>query len=134
MLPALQSLKTNAVGVASDAEGLSSLALAAKLESWKTDPETSGLPFPKVLYTVPAGSNPAGTTASADRKRAVLALVRRYGMLLFEDDPYYYLTFDGIDGDAVTRPRVPSYFALEREGEEYGNVVRFESLSKVRGC
>ena len=87
-----------------------------------------------MLYTVPAGSNPAGTTASADRKRAVLALVRRYGMLLFEDDPYYYLTFDGIDGDAVTRPRVPSYFALEREGEEYGNVVRFESLSKVRGC
>ncbi|WFD33423.1 tryptophan transaminase [Malassezia cuniculi] len=131
VLPSLTALEANVVGVDTDKEGLSARALEAKLASWKTDPATASLPFPKILYTVPAGSNPAGTTASVERKREVLAIVRRYGILLFEDDPYYYLAFDGLGEDPVSRPRIPSYFALEREGDDYGYVIRFESLSKI---
>lgn len=131
VLPTLFAHKANVVGVGMDEQGLSAAALEHKLTTWHSDPSTAHLPFPKILYTVPSGSNPAGTTASAERKRAVLALVRRFGILLFEDDPYYYTTFDGLGGDPATRPRVPSYFALERESGEYGYVLRFESLSKI---
>ena len=131
VLPSLLAHKANLVGVGMDEQGLSVEALEKKLTKWHSDPSTAHLPFPKILYTVPSGSNPSGTTASAERKRAVLALVRRFGILLFEDDPYYYITFDGLGGDPTTRPRVPSYFALERESGEYGYVLRFESLSKI---
>ena len=133
-LPWLQSLKTQIVGVDVDAEGLSASALEMTLANWGSDPRTKHLRFPKVVYTVPCGSNPAGTTASAERKRDVLAIARKYGLLIFEDDPYYYLNFDGLGEDPESRARVPSYFALEREGGEqhgYGYVMRFESLSKI---
>ena len=41
-----------------------------------------------------------------------------------QDGPYYFLYY----GKAA---RPPSYFALEKELEEVGRVVRFDSLSKI---
>ena len=45
-------------------------------------------------------------------------------LTLSSDDPYYYLYY----GKA---PRYPSYFSLEKEGSEWGRVIRFDSLSKI---
>lgn len=70
----------------------------------------------------PTGSNPTGASASQPRKQQVLDLVRKFNLLLIEDDAYFYLHFD--------RPnRAPSYFDLEKaDGGQTGRVLRFDSL------
>lgn len=115
---------------------MSSEALANTLANWTTSPETSHKKFPKAIYTVPVGGNPSGTSATTERKRQNLALVRKYGLLMIEDDPYYYLAFDSSLGteDPVTRPRTKSYLALEQEDVSTwgdGRVVRLDSFSKI---
>ncbi|KAJ1585400.1 hypothetical protein NDA12_005299 [Ustilago hordei] len=134
ILPSLVMLKVKIVPVESDDEGLMATRLAEMMEKWETDPVTAGLARPKCLYTTPTGANPAGTTASDDRKRQILALARQHDFLLLEDDPYYYLHFEGLDQDAVTRARPKSYWALEEKHRERwgtGRVLRFESFSKI---
>ncbi|KAJ1028539.1 hypothetical protein NDA16_001705 [Ustilago loliicola] len=134
ILPSLVMLKAKIVPVESDDQGMMSTRLAEIMDKWDTDPVTAGLPRPKCLYTTPTGANPAGTTASEDRKRQILALARQHDFLILEDDPYYYLHFEGLDQDSVTRPRYRSYWVLEEEHREKwgtGRVIRFESFSKI---
>lgn len=104
---------------------MSAVELERILSNWYSDPTTSSLKFPKVVYTIPTGSNPTGCSAPLERKQLILELVRKYDLLLFEDDAYYFLHFDRAQ-------RAPSYFALEKsEGGQTGRVVRFDSLSKI---
>ncbi|KOS12632.1 aromatic amino acid aminotransferase [Malassezia pachydermatis] len=134
LLPDFASRGVRTVNIEQDSEGISDKTLEDTLANWKTTPATADLPFPKAVYTVPCGGNPSGTTASADRKRAILKLAREYNLLILEDDPYYYIAFEGLGEDPVTRPRIPSYFALENEEADkwgYGYVLRFESFSKI---
>ncbi|KDN46146.1 PLP-dependent transferase [Tilletiaria anomala UBC 951] len=134
VIPSMAMIPANIINVDSDAEGVSPASLRSILSQWSTTPSTSGKRFPKALYTVPTGANPAGTTASEQRKRDVLAICREYGILILEDDPYYFLSFQGLGEDPVTRPRSKSYFALESEDRARwgdGYVLRFESFSKV---
>jgi len=134
LLPDLGSRGINIINVDTDQEGLSAVSLAQVLERWHQNESTMKLRFPKAVYTVPTGGNPSGTTASTERKRAILQIARKHGILILEDDPYYYLSFEGLDQDPSTRPRPPSYFALEKEDNEpwgYGYVLRFESFSKI---
>ena len=134
VLPESIVTRVSVVPVGMDSEGISAHELDDTLRHWHTDERTKHLRFPKAVYTVPTGSNPAGTTASEQRKRDMLAVVRRHKVLLLEDDPYYFLSFEGLGSDPVTRPRPQSYFALEHEDAEmhgYGYVLRFESFSKI---
>lgn len=134
LLPDLGSRGIHVINVATDQEGLSASSLAQILEEWNQNERTKELSFPKAVYTVPTGGNPSGTTASADRKRAILQIVRKHSILILEDDPYYYLSFEGLDKDSAMRHRSPSYFALEKEDNDrwgYGYVLRFESFSKI---
>jgi 2-aminoadipate transaminase len=50
---------------------------------------------PKLIYTVPTFHNPTGVTLPRDRREALLALARHYGILVVEDDPYGELRYDG---------------------------------------
>lgn len=43
-------------------------------------------------------------------------------MLIFEDDPYYFLQFDH-------KNRVPSYFSMDSDADS--RVLRFDSFSKI---
>jgi tryptophan aminotransferase len=64
-------------------------------------------------------------TASLERRLEVLKIARAHHILIIEDDPYYYLYFG-------SRPRPPSYFALDAQGEgRAGHVLRFDSFSKI---
>ncbi|SJX63785.1 related to aromatic amino acid aminotransferase I [Sporisorium reilianum f. sp. reilianum] len=136
ILPSLVAHKANLFEAATDAEGVEPTALDALLSNWSTSPATRTAPFPKFLYTTPTGANPSGTSASDDRKRAVLAVVRKHNLLLLEDDPYYFLSFQGLtaDADPVTRQRGKSYFHLDAH-DDYaggvGRVLRFDSFSKI---
>lgn len=49
----------------------------------------------KFLYTVPNFQNPAGVTLNEVRRRQVLEICRRAGVLVVEDNPYGLLGFDG---------------------------------------
>ena len=49
----------------------------------------------KFLYTVPSFHNPAGVTLTAERRRQVLRICQRAGLLVIEDNPYGLLGFDG---------------------------------------
>jgi 2-aminoadipate transaminase len=50
---------------------------------------------PKLLYTIPDHQNPSGRTMSEDRRAALAALARRYGLLVVEDVAYRELSFGG---------------------------------------
>ncbi|NQX44547.1 PLP-dependent aminotransferase family protein [Paenibacillus tritici] len=49
---------------------------------------------PKLLYAVPTFNNPTGATWSRERREQVVALCRRYGVLILEDNPYGEIAFD----------------------------------------
>ncbi|WP_185047832.1 aminotransferase-like domain-containing protein [Thermocatellispora tengchongensis] len=49
----------------------------------------------KFLYTIPNFQNPAGVTLAAERRRQVLEICQRAGVLVVEDNPYGLLGFDG---------------------------------------
>ncbi|KAJ9108584.1 hypothetical protein QFC19_002300 [Naganishia cerealis] len=105
------------IDVAVDDQGLSADALRKVLESW---PE--GKKKPRILYTVPTGSNPTGASSGPERKLEILKLAHEHDLLILEDDPYYFL--------ASERPT--SYFELETQVVPGGGrVIRFDSLSKV---
>ena len=54
--------------------------------------------YAQVLYTIPTGSNPAGCTMSAERRRETYDICRRHNVLILEDDPYYFLQVCGSMG------------------------------------
>ncbi|KAK4155643.1 pyridoxal phosphate-dependent transferase [Chaetomidium leptoderma] len=111
----------NLVEVCSDAEGLNPAEVERSLATWPSDK-----PRPRVLYTVPTGSNPTGRSCTQARKIEILRLAKKYNFIIFEDDAYYFLDFT----DPATKAR--SYLSLESEANgETGRVLRFDSLSKI---
>ena len=50
---------------------------------------------PRFFYCIPNFQNPTGKTMSLAKRRGVLALARRYGVPVLEDDPYGELRFAG---------------------------------------
>jgi 2-aminoadipate transaminase len=50
---------------------------------------------PKFVYTIPEHQNPTGRTLSLERRRELVELCRRHGVLIFEDIAYRELSFDG---------------------------------------
>lgn len=87
--------------------------------------EWQGERRPRIMYTIPNGSNPLGTTTTLPRKLEILKIARESGILLVEDDPYAFLYYG-------QEAQPPSYFALESETGLRGHVLRFDSVSKVR--
>jgi 2-aminoadipate transaminase len=49
----------------------------------------------RLLYTIPTFQNPTGRTLPLERRRALVALARRGGLWLLEDDPYGELRYRG---------------------------------------
>lgn len=114
----LKPMGCQLVGIPTDGEGLIPSALAAALDTWETGAH-AGTPKPRVLYTIPTGANPSGGTMGLDRRREVYAVARDHGLIVLEDDPYYYLY--------LGEERPPSLLSLDVDGR----VLRFDSFSKV---
>lgn len=85
-LTAFAGAEAQAVAIEMDDEGLRVDELAARLGA--------GL-RPKFVYTIPEYQNPTGRTLSLERRRELVELCRRQGVLLFEDVAYRELPFDG---------------------------------------
>ena len=73
----------------------------------------------KAAYVIPNFQNPTGVTMSLARREKLLALAAQYKFMIFEDDPYGELRFEGA--------HLPSLMALDR----YGCVIHLRSTSKT---
>ena len=111
---ALATYRPTYHGVPIDSEGL----LTDVLEEDLQEMSDQGI-RPKFIYVVPTFQNPAGTTMSQRRRRALVDLAATYGVPIVEDDPYYDLRFEG-EAEAP----LASY-------DEEGWVVYLGSFSKV---
>lgn len=106
-LNALKAQGLRPVGVPLDEDGLDLEALTRLAAQHR----------PRFLYTIPTFQNPTGLCASLEQRRALLAVARRFGILIVEDDIYASLSYDG--------PIPPSLYALDDS-----NVIYLSSLSK----
>ena len=50
---------------------------------------------PKFFYTIPDFQNPSGGTCSAEKRRQIVELAERHGLLIVEDAPYRLLRYRG---------------------------------------
>jgi len=73
----------------------------------------------KLIYMIPTFQNPAGATLSIEKRKAVYALAKKYGVMILEDNPYGELRFAGED--------VPTIKSMDTDGI----VIYSGSFSKV---
>ena len=112
-LTKLTRLGINTIGIPLDAEGLRLDALKEKLEELKK----KGVK-PKYIYTIPTVQNPTGAIMGEARRAELLKIAADYGVMIFEDECYSDLIWDG------KRPR--SLYAMA-DGE---GVIHIGSFSK----
>ncbi|OCH88806.1 PLP-dependent transferase [Obba rivulosa] len=114
----------NWVPVKMDEGGLIPEELENTMANWK--PEQGRKPH--VLYTVPCGQNPTGSTLSVERRKKIYALAQRFDLIIVEDDPYYFLQYDNNSEKlSADSPFMPSFLSMDVDGR----VMRVDSFSKV---
>ena len=84
-LKILRELGADVAAVPQDEEGIGLDALERELAA---APAT-------LLYPIPTFHNPSGRTLSAERRRGLLELAREHELLVYEDDPYGLVRFEG---------------------------------------
>src|SRR5580704_1532656 len=109
----LRRLQAKIVPIPLDGDGLRTDALTGILE----DLGRGGI-VPKFIYTIPTIQNPTGSILTLARRRALLALARKHGVPIFEDECYADLLWNA---DAP-----PSLFALDPQ-----QVIHVGSFSKT---
>ncbi|KAJ7180012.1 pyridoxal phosphate-dependent transferase [Mycena crocata] len=139
-MASMQPYGIKPVPVDIDGQGMRSDALRTILTEW--DETARGMPRPRVIYAVPIGENPTGTTTGAARKIEIYKIC-------VEDDPYFVLqegpyvpkaqrghnqTFgDGSDDEwRFISSLEPSYLKFDYQGR----VIRLDTFSKTiaPGC
>jgi DNA-binding transcriptional MocR family regulator len=100
-LAVFASHEAEIVHVPSDGDGL----IPAEFERLVAAARGAGK-VPRVLYTIPNFQNPGGMNLSAERRVQLGRICQDQGILLFEDNPYGLLGFDG-----QTMPAIQPGFA-----------------------
>jgi 2-aminoadipate transaminase len=87
-LQMLQQMGAEVLAIPLEEDGIDVDALERALE---------GGARPKLAHIIPNFQNPAGYTLSLDKRRRLLELAAANDFMLFEDDPYVELRFEGDD-------------------------------------
>jgi DNA-binding transcriptional MocR family regulator len=95
-LGTFKSYEADVRHVEMDDDGLDIAALEAAIHAARAEGRKV-----KFLYTVPNYNNPTGVTMPMSRRREVLDLCVREGVLIVEDNPYGLLYFDEPAPDAI---------------------------------
>lgn len=124
------------LGVEMDDFGLRPDELQRKLDAW--DESLGNKPF--LLYMIPTGHNPTGSTQSPERRRAIYDVAEAHDLFIIEDDPYAYLQLQNnsaiknghrdskVSGLDTYLAQLPlSYLSLDTSGR----VVRLDSTAKI---
>ena len=109
-LNAFRSYGVKLVGIEMDEDGMKMEELEAAL---KANPNT------KFIYTIPNFQNPTGKTTTLERRKEMLALAKKYGVYILEDNPYGALRFAGEDVKSI------------KELDDSGNVLYAGTFSKT---
>jgi 2-aminoadipate transaminase len=109
-LLALQKLGAEVLAIPLEADGIDVGALATALEEGAR---------PKLAHVIPNFQNPAGYTLALDKRRRLLELAEQYDFVIFEDDPYVELRFEG--------DRLPTMLSMDSADK----VVYASSFSKT---
>lgn len=94
----------------------------------------------KLIYTVPTGQNPTGSSLSNERREAIYKTAQKYDLIIVEDEPYFFLQMDPYtkniserskshvaDHDKFLSALVKSFLSLDVDGR----VLRLDSFSKT---
>ncbi|WBW71029.1 aromatic aminotransferase [Schizosaccharomyces osmophilus] len=141
-ITAMSPLGVNFISIDMDGEGMLPESLQEIMENW--DPSKGSRP--RILYTIPTGQNPTGSTLSIDRRKKIMVLAQKYDIIIIEDEPYYFLQMDSYNGSTLeegnqkqdsmqnstvlssfVKKLVPSFLKLDVEGR----VLRIDSFSKL---
>src|SRR3954463_1588980 len=106
----LKDMGAEILAIPLEDDGIDVEALAKALE---------GGARPKLAHVIPNFQNPAGCTLSLDKRRRLLELAAEHDFVIFEDDPYVELRFEGED--------LPTMLSLD----EADKVVYASSFSKT---
>ncbi|KAL3421753.1 hypothetical protein PVAG01_05909 [Phlyctema vagabunda] len=130
-------LGCKAAPIKMDENGMRADHLEQTLAEWETvHPEQKR---PHLLYIVPVGSNPAGTTMGAERRKAIYDICVKYDIIICEDDPYCFLQYPTYDYSVPSSPPgkvssekflsslVPSFLKFDYQGR----VIRLDTFSKT---
>ena len=111
---AVRSRGGKVVGVPVDRDGLNPDCLHEEVKRLKASGERV-----KGVYVIPNFQNPTGVTLSIERRRQLVDLAEAHDLVVFEDDPYADLRFEG--------ERLASLKSMDRNGR----VIHLRSLSKT---
>jgi 2-aminoadipate transaminase len=100
-----------------DADGIVTSAVREQLAALRAEGRSC-----KLIYTLPNFHNPAGPTATLQRRQELIALAHEFETLILEDDAYGELRFEG--------EPLPSLYALD----DRGVVIRSGTVSKILGA
>ncbi|KAK7725831.1 hypothetical protein SLS63_007986 [Diaporthe eres] len=129
-----QGLRT--LGIEMDNLGLLPDDLDQKFENW----DCGGGEKPFVLYMIPTGQNPTGTTQSLQRRKAIYEMAERHDLYILEDDPYYFLqlhhaasgtTNKQVNGLETAEEYINSLPASYLSMDTSGRVLRMDTTSKI---
>ena len=98
-ISAFNAYEPRYVNIETDDEGIIPDSLVEVLETQSV----------KFIYLVPTFQNPTGRTLSAGRRREVAEIVRQFGALVIEDDPYSDSSLPGRAYRAVLHLRSRKY-------------------------
>lgn len=109
-LNCFRSYRSRLVGIPQESDGMNIELLEKALKEEKNV---------KFIYTIPNFQNPTGITMSYEKRKAVYALAKKYGVMIVEDNPYGDLRAYGED--------IPSIKSLDEDGI----VIYCGSFSKI---
>lgn len=109
-LNCFRSYNAKLVGVPIESDGVNIEALENAIKSSKN---------PRFMYLIPNFQNPTGITMSLEKRKAVLALSKKYSLPVLEDNPYGDLRFTGED--------IPTIKSMDDDG----HVIYAGTFSKV---
>lgn len=136
-LEAAAPLGIHAAAAKMDDQGLLPESLDELMSNW--DADARGARKPHLLYIVPSGQNPTGSTHGAERRREIYRVAQKHDIYIVEDEPYYFLQMQPYKGagtppdpppashEEFLKSLIPSYVSMDVDGR----VLRLESFSKV---
>ena len=101
-------------GVKLDDDGMNTRHLEAQLQALRNSGKRA-----KGIYVIPNFQNPTGTTLSLERRKHLVELAEHFDLIIFEDDPYGDLRFEG--------QHLPPIMSLDSSGR----VIHMRSTSKT---
>ena len=102
------------LGVPTDKDGMQVDLLPGIIEKARSEGKKI-----KFIYTIVNFHNPGGSTMTVERRKKLVEISKKYGIPIFEDDPYGYVRYEG--------EHLPSIFSFHDEG----GVIYAGSFSKI---